>query len=77
MQTHIQKWGNSLGMRIPAKLSHELNLRPGSIVDILIEDNHLVITPRRYQLDDLLENISKANLHNNLLDDPLKGKEEW
>lgn len=77
MQTHIQNWGNSLGMRIPAKLAQQLGLTKGSIVDLAIEGDHLVMVPQRYYLQDLLEKISSANLHHSLLDSPAAGVEGW
>jgi len=77
MQTHIQKWGNSLGVRIPAKLAHQLNMKAGGAVDISVEDNHLVVNPQRYQLDDMIENITKSNLQHNLLEGSGVGVEEW
>ena len=36
MQTSVQKWGNSLGLRIPGVYAKELHLLDGSIVDIVI-----------------------------------------
>lgn len=77
MNTLIQKWGNSLGVRIPAKLAQKLHIKPGSAVDITIEGNHLIVSPQRYRLDDLLDSISEKNLHSNLLDGSAVGEEEW
>ena len=45
MQTVVQKWGNSLGVRIPSLYVKEFNLRNGSAVDIVEEDGQLVIKP--------------------------------
>ena len=39
MQTSIQKWGNSLGIRIPSVYAKELDLLDGSIVDIQRKEN--------------------------------------
>jgi antitoxin MazE len=77
MHTHIQKWGNSLGVRIPAKLAHQLNMRPGGAVDVFIEDDRLIVNPQRYQLTDLIGNISKSNMHHHLLESSGIGEEEW
>ncbi len=77
MQTHIQKWGNSLGIRIPMKLSQHLNLKPGSIVDVMLEDDHLVIQPKRYQLEEMLAEVTPENCHHEIFTDSIKGKEEW
>lgn len=45
MQTVVQKWGNSLGIRIPAVYAREFDLRNGSTVDIIESDGSLVIVP--------------------------------
>jgi antitoxin MazE len=77
MQTHIRKWGNSLGLRIPIKMIKQLHLRLGSLVNIDIEDDKLIMEKPKYHLDELLEGITPANLHGLSLDDHQKGNEEW
>jgi len=77
METHIQKWGNSLGVRIPVKLARQLNIKPGGVVDLFIENDRLVLNPKKYQLDDLVGKISKENLHLNILESSKLGNEEW
>ncbi|MFN9114534.1 MAG: AbrB/MazE/SpoVT family DNA-binding domain-containing protein, partial [Bacteroidota bacterium] len=41
MQTHIDKWGNSLGVRIPSKIAASLMLKAGSDVELLLEAGQL------------------------------------
>ena len=78
MQTHLQKWGNSLGVRIPAQLAAQLHLNANSPIDIFIEDEHLVIRRKRFSLEDLLTQINKNNLHHEIFDeDQPIGKEAW
>jgi len=77
MQTHLQKWGNSLGMRIPMRLSQQLKLRPGSVVNVKIEDDRLIIFPHRYSLKEMLAAITDKNSHQEILEDGPKGQEEW
>lgn len=77
MQTHIQKWGNSLGIRIPMPLSSQLKLKAGSLVDIKVEDDHLVILPRKYSLQAMLDNITNENIHTPVFIDTSTGGEEW
>ena len=43
MQTVVQKWGNSLGIRIPALFAREFELKNGSFVDIIEDQGRLVI----------------------------------
>lgn len=77
METHVQKWGNSLGLRIPSSLAKQLSLKDGNTVDIKIEKDYLTIHPKKYRLEDMLEKISKSNLHSEEISTSLKGREEW
>ena len=57
MQTRVQKWGNSLGLRIPRGLAEEVGLGAGSEVSLSAKDGELVVkpsVPARLSLDDLL-----------------------
>lgn len=78
MHTHIQKWGNSLGLRIPVQFLRQLNLEAGAMVEISLEGDHLMIQPNRDTLDVLLSQITPQNLHGQVLeDDEPVGCEEW
>jgi antitoxin MazE len=66
MLTKIQKWGNSLGLRIPKSLAREASVEAGSTVDIAIEDGGLVVRPLRrprYTLAELLREVNARNRH--------------
>jgi len=65
MEVQFAKWGNSVGLRVPAKVAEELGIAPGSIADLEIRKDRLVITPRlhTYRLDDLLGGITPENVH--------------
>jgi antitoxin component of MazEF toxin-antitoxin module len=43
MATTIQKWGNSLAVRIPKEIAHRLALRPGSGVSVHEDRNAIII----------------------------------
>lgn len=77
MQTHIHKWGNSLGLRIPSQVAKQLGLHLGSLVNIEIKDSKLIIQAPKYTLDNLLKDITKKNQHHQALDDKPRGNEEW
>jgi len=78
METHIQKWGNSLGLRIPSHLAKKLKLQPGSVVNIDIEEDRLIIQSQKYNLDLLLKEITAQNLHHLELEDSEQlGSEAW
>jgi antitoxin MazE len=77
MQTVVQKWGNSLGIRIPAVYAREFDLRNGSTVDIIESDGSLVIVPRKQTLGDLLSQVTEENMHSSVESGASLGKEEW
>lgn len=39
----IQKWGNSLAVRIPAKIAHSAHFEVGTPVELMLLDHHLVV----------------------------------
>ena len=43
MQTTIQKWGNSKGIRIPKKILEDLNFKENDIVEIKKSNGHILI----------------------------------
>ena len=47
MQTRIQKWGNSLALRIPKSFAAESHLEQGMLVDVSLLDGKLLVTPIR------------------------------
>lgn len=77
MQARIQKWGNSLGVRIPIRLAKQLKLHENSPVSLEIEGDRIVIQPPKYDLNEMLSDITPENLHHEILDDLPKGSEEW
>jgi len=80
MITKVQKWGNSLGVRIPKSVAHEAQVEEGMKVDIREEDNRLVIAPvenPQYSLDALIRRVSPSNLHKEIDFGAPQGREVW
>ena len=77
MQTVVQKWGNSLGIRIPSLYVKEFNLRNGNSVEILEEDGKIVILPPKKTLEDLLSRVTNENMHSVIETGSSVGNEEW
>jgi antitoxin MazE len=66
MQVQVQRWGNSLALRIPKPFAAETHIRQGAVVDLAVEQGRLVMTPVReaaYSLEELLAGITEENLH--------------
>jgi len=69
MQTTVQKWGNSLAIRIPKSFASETKINNGTEVDLLIKNNQLIISPiekGQYTLDAFLSEITDSNIHNDV-----------
>ena len=77
MQTVVQKWGDSLGIRIPALYTKDLELKNGSSVEISEEEGKLIIIPKRNSLDFLLSKVTDENLHEAVETGVSLGNEEW
>jgi len=65
MEVQFAKWGNSVALRVPSKVAETLGIAPGSVAELSLKRDKLIITPRQhaYQLDDLLAGITAKNLH--------------
>jgi antitoxin MazE len=80
MRTKVQKWGNSLAIRVPRPFAEELGLRQDSDVDLLLEQHELVVKPvstARFSLRKLLAGITDANLHREVEASGPVGNEAW
>jgi antitoxin MazE len=78
MLTKIQKWGNSLAIRIPSAFAKEIGLYPNTEVELKLENNRLVIIPnKKKQLEKMLKQITPDNVHNEINWGEKVGKEEW
>jgi len=80
MITKIQKWGNSLGLRIPKGVARGARVREGTTVTLAVSNGRLVVAPletRGYELEALLAGVTRKNLHAAVdTGDPV-GRERW
>ena len=80
MRVQVQKWGNSLALRIPKPFAEEVEVEEGTIVDLCVADGKLVATPtkkKRVTLNQLLAKVTESNLHGEVDTGPSVGKESW
>ena len=80
MRTEIQKWGNSLAVRIPKAIAAESKIRQGSEVELTLEKGRVVLiplAPSEYSLEELLAAVDKKNLHEGVDTGPAVGREIW
>ncbi len=80
MRTRVQKWGNSLALRIPKPLADQAHITQGSLVEIKVVDDVLrieLVAPEAYTLDSLLEGVTEENIHEEIDTGEAQGKEVW
>ncbi|MBV6497517.1 MAG: AbrB/MazE/SpoVT family DNA-binding domain-containing protein [Acidobacteria bacterium ACB1] len=79
MKVQIQKWGNSLALRIPKSFAIESHISQGSTVEVSLEKGKIVVFPleSKVTLDDLLSGVTAENLHGEIDMGRSVGKEIW
>ena len=80
MHTRVQKWGNSLAVRIPKSFATEIGIDQDSEVELSLLDGALVlvpVAPRSLTLNDLLAAITDENLHTEIPTGTVVGNESW
>ena len=66
MQVQVQKWGNSLALRIPKSFANQIKIEQGSYVDLSTVEGKLIAKPleqQEYSLEQLLAGITDQNIH--------------
>jgi antitoxin MazE len=77
MQSHVSKWGNSLGVRLPRSMAETLGIHEGDPIELHINHDHISIHKKVYHLESLLKQVSKENLHKEIDTGLAKGHEIW
>ncbi|HVA55715.1 MAG TPA: AbrB/MazE/SpoVT family DNA-binding domain-containing protein [Gammaproteobacteria bacterium] len=81
MRLIIQKWGNSLALRIPSAVAHEIGVKKGSTVELAAGQDTLffkVVRKRKkteITLDELLARVTLENQHDFVDVGPAVGRE--
>lgn len=61
MESRLQKWGNSDGIRIPSSFLKALNLKINDIVNIVQEEDKIIISVPKKKKISLKERFEKFN----------------
>lgn len=80
MRVQVQKWGNSLAIRIPKSFAKETKIERGSVVDLSIIEGQLIAKPlseHEYSLEELLAGVTQENLHAEFDTGDAVGQEIW
>ncbi len=80
MKTVLQKWGNSLALRIPRTVAAEIAVGAGHAVDVQVSKGRIVVAPvtkKRYELSDLVSHMTAKNRHAEVVSGKPRGRESW
>ena len=80
MKTRVQRWGNSLAVRIPKAFAEEVGLTDDSSVEMRLVKGGLLVEPSPVwapTLDELLDEVTESNLHGEIDTGPAQGSEVW
>jgi len=80
VKTKVQRWGNSLAVRIPKSFAEEVGLMEDSPVEMRLVDGGLLVEPvsaRPLSLEELLDGVTESNLHAEVDTGPAQGSEAW
>jgi antitoxin MazE len=80
MRTRVQKWGNSLALRIPKSFADEVGLQRETSVEVSLANGKLLVTPiaeSKMSLKQLLAKVTKDNMHHEIDTGPAIGNEPW
>jgi len=78
MKTTVQKWGNSLAIRIPKNITKDTSLSEGSNLNILVENGNIILSPsaKEYSLSEILKHVTNENIHSEVSHSP-GAKNRW
>ena len=80
METKVQRWGNSLAVRIPKPFARHIHLSAGMKAHVNLKNNEIVIQPvssTKAKLSRLLAAVEPRQLHGEMFTDKPVGRELW
>ena len=76
-KSHIARWGTSLAVRIPKPIAEQWGIQEGSSIEMISQGDQVVMRKKAYDLDDMLDQVTEANLHPEADAGPARGNEAW
>lgn len=79
MDVTVQKWGDSLAIKIPDIFAKDINIQPGSHIDLKKVKDKLILKPctRKFTLKKMLSGINENNIHSETSTGEAVGNEIW
>jgi antitoxin MazE len=78
MREKIQKWGNSLALRIPSTFAREIGLVEETNVELRVRNRKIIVEPVPVEiisLTELLNGITEENIHTEIESGSAQGRE--
>jgi antitoxin MazE len=80
MQVRVQKWGNSLAVRIPKPLAEDAEVKEGTVLNLAVSEGKVIAVPvrkRKFSLKQMLAQVKRKNLHAEVDSGSPVGREIW
>ena len=80
MQVRVQKWGNSLAVRIPKPLAEDAEVKEGTILNLAVSEGKVIAVPvkkKKFSLKQMLAQVTRKNLHAEVDSGSPVGREIW
>jgi antitoxin MazE len=80
VKTKVQRWGNSLAVRIPKAFAEEVGLTDDTSVEMRLVKGGLLLEPSPTwapSLEELLGGVTESNLHDEVDTGQAQGREVW
>ena len=80
MKAKVQRWGNSLAVRIPKAFAEEVGFKNDSSIEMRLVKGGLLLEPSSVwapSLDELLAGVTESNVHDEVDTGPAQGLEAW
>ncbi len=75
--TRISRWGPTLAVRIPNAIAEKWGVKEGTQIEIALESGDLVLKKRKWELEDILLQMTPENEHSEIDTGPPVGDEAW
>ena len=80
MQVRVQKWGNSLAVRIPKPLAEDAEVKEGTVLNLAVSEGKVIAVPvrkKKFSLKQMLAQVKRKNLHAEVDSGSPVGREIW
>lgn len=77
MNVLLEKWGKGMGIKIPESVVNSMGLKEGDRFNIKVEEEKMILTRRKSNLEELLKGVTSENKHDVIEWGKPVGKEVW